>query len=249
MAAKRLIVAECSKFHHDAHHVLSFWQSSNPTEPLVCHERILRPGSIVEAKADVIGELIVAKDEGEASVLSAGIDVVGALPTKDVLCTFHHYALESHVCYHSSNLVVVDERTVAEDLGALSEELFNLLCLTLRLCDEVIDIAQRGEAMAVRLSKELHATCCSQSAQEVEHLGSILLNEFQRNTADAEGHLESLPVLFNHVEHCLQSRSVAFLEEFVDDALVLIVVVVIVVGTDVEETIALEMYGLVYLEV
>ena len=171
------------------------------------------------------------------------------LPAEDVLRAFYHHALEAHVCNHGTYLVVVDEGTVAEDLRALSEELFDFLCLSLRLCDEVIDIAQRREAVAVRFGKELHAACCSESAQQVEHLGSILLDEFQRNAADAEGHLESFSVLFYHVEHRLESGPVALLEEFVDDALVLVVVVVIVVGADVEETIALEMNRLVYLEV
>ena len=67
--------------------------------------------------------------------------------------------------------------------------------------------------------------------------------------SSSERRLECLSVVGNHVEHGLQGRLVALFKEVGDDALVLVVVVVIVVGTDVEETIALEMYGLVYLEV
>ena len=103
--------------------------------------------------------------------------------------------------------------------------------------------------MTVRLSKELHATCCSQTAEEVEHFWSILFDEFQGNATNAESDFECLSVLGNHVEHSLQGWLVALFEEFVDDAFVLVVVVVIVVGTYVEETIALEMYWLMYLEV
>jgi hypothetical protein len=103
--------------------------------------------------------------------------------------------------------------------------------------------------VAVRLCKEFDATCGCQPAEEVEHFGSVLFDELQRDAADAEGHFEGFAVLCNHVEHCLQGRLVAFLEEFVDDAFVLVVVIVVVVRTDVEETIAFEVYGLVYLEV
>ena len=103
--------------------------------------------------------------------------------------------------------------------------------------------------MAVWFGQELHAASCRQPSKEVEHLGSILFDEFQGDATDAEGHLEGLPVFGNHVEHSLQGRLVALLEQFVYDALVLVVVVVVVVSSDVEETIALEVYGLMYLEV
>ena len=249
VAAERLIVAESGELHHDAHHVLALGQRCNPTEPLVGHERVFRPGSVVEAKSDVVRKLVVAQDEREARVLSAGIDVVRALPTEDVLSALDHHALEAHVGHQGSDLVVVDERAVAEHLRALSEYLFNLLCLTFCLGDEVVDVAKRREAVAVWLSKELDASRCCQAPEEVEHFGGILLDELQRDAADAEGHFEGFAVLCNHVEHCLQGRLVAFLEEFVDDAFVLVVVVVVVVGADVEETIAFEVYGLVYLEV
>ena len=166
-----------------------------------------------------------------------------------MLRAFHHDALEAHVGNGGAYLVVVDEGAVAEDLGRLAEELLDFLGLPLGLCHEVLCVAQRGEAVAVGFGQELHAAGGCQPAQELEHLRRILLDEFQRDAADAEGHLEVLPVFFYHVEHGLECRLVARLEEFVDDALVLVVVVVVVVGADVEEAIALEMYGLVYLKV
>ena len=249
MAAEGLIVAKRSKLHHDADHILSLGKACNPAQPFVSHKGILRPRGIVEAKPDVVGELVVAKDEREARVLSTGIDVVRTLPTEDVLCSLDHYALEAHVSHHRTNLVVVDERRVAEHLRVLSEELLDFLCLTLCLCYEVIDVAKRREAVTVRLGQELHTARRSKPSKQVEHFGSILFDKLQGDTADAECHLEGLSVLGNHVEHCLQGRLVALLEEFVDDALVLVVVVVIVVGANVEETITLEVYRLVYLEV
>ena len=171
------------------------------------------------------------------------------LPAEDVLCTFDHHALKAHVCHHSANLVVVDERTVAEDFRVQSEELLDFLCLTFCLSNEVIDIAQRRKAVAVGFCEELYTAGGCQPPEEVEHLWSVLLDEFQRNAADAKGYLEGFAVFLNHVEHCLQGRLVALFEELVNDALVFVVVVVVVVCADVEETVALEMYRLVYLEV
>ena len=166
-----------------------------------------------------------------------------------MLCALYHDSLEAHVGHGGTYLVVVDEGAVAEDLWRLAEELLYLLGLTLGLCHEVFRVAQRGEAVAVGFGQELHAAGGCQLAQELEHLRDILLDELQRDAADAEGHLEVLPVFSDHVEHGLKCGLVARLVEFGDDALVLVVVVVVVVGADVEEAIALEMYGLVYLEV
>ena len=103
--------------------------------------------------------------------------------------------------------------------------------------------------MTVGFCKELNATGSHQLPEEFEHFGSVLLDEFERDAADAKCHLEGFAVFVNHVEHCLQGWLVALFCQFGNDALVLVVIIVIVVGTDVEETITLEVYRLVYLEV
>ena len=249
MTLKRLVVAEGGKFHHDADNVLTFRQACNPAEPLVCHERILRPRGIVEAESDVVAKLVVAQDEREARVLGTGIDVVGTLPSEDVLCTFHHNAFEAHVGHERTNLVAVDERTVAEDLGGQSEHLFDFLCLTLGLGYEVFGIAQRRKAVAVGFSQEFHTAGGCQLAEELKHLRSILLNQFKRDTADAECYLEGLAVLGNHVEHRLHCRLVTLLGQFRNGTLVFVVIIVVMIGADVEEAITLQMNRLVYLEV
>ena len=103
--------------------------------------------------------------------------------------------------------------------------------------------------MTVGLGQELHTACLRQRAEKFEHFGCVLLDKLQRNAADTEGYLEGLAVLLDHVEHRLQRRLVALLRQFGNDALVLVVVVVVMVRADVEETVALEVDGLVYLKV
>ena len=171
------------------------------------------------------------------------------LPAEDVLGTLHHHALETHVGHSRTNLIVIEERTVAENFRVLSKHLFDFLGLALGLTDKILCVAQRRKSVAVRLCEELDTACSHQLTQKFKHLRSVLLNEFQRDAADAESYLEGFAVLCNHVEHRLHGRLVALFCQFCDDAFVLVVVVVIVVGTDVEETIALEMYRLMYLEV
>ena len=57
------------------------------------------------------------------------VEVVGALPTQDVLGTLGQHTLEAHAGYGSTNLVGVDEAGVAEYLGGFAEELFHLFAL------------------------------------------------------------------------------------------------------------------------
>ena len=69
------------------------------------------------------------------------VNIVGALPSQNVLGTFHHHALESHFCNHSANLIIVDERAVTHNLGRTAEELLHLLGLALHFLNETFCIA------------------------------------------------------------------------------------------------------------
>ena len=64
------------------------------------------------------------------------VQVVGTLPSQDMLGTLGEYSLESHIGHQTSYLIVIDEAGVAEYLGFLAKELVDLVHLTLNLVAE-----------------------------------------------------------------------------------------------------------------
>ena len=56
-------------------------------------------------------------------------------------------------------------------------------------------------------------------------------------------------MILAHLDECLQGRHIAALGDVGDGTLVLVVIVVVMVATDVEETVALEMDYLVNLKI
>ena len=69
------------------------------------------------------------------------------------------------------------------------------------------------------------------------------------NTRQRESHLEVLAIIANHVADGIQGRHITALGNVTDTTLVLIIIIVIMIGTDIEETIALQMNNLMYLEI
>ena len=72
---------------------------------------------------------------------------------------------------------------------------------------------------------------------------------FDGATGKADGTLEVLSITFGQLDKSLQGRDVGTVGGLGDGALVFVVVVLIVVGTDVEETVALQMDILVNFKV
>ena len=56
-------------------------------------------------------------------------------------------------------------------------------------------------------------------------------------------------MLVNHIVQGIECRHIAALGDIGDATFVLVVVVVIMIGTDIEETITLQMNNLMYLEI
>ena len=103
--------------------------------------------------------------------------------------------------------------------------------------------------MAVGLGEEFHAAGLIEFLQQLDDLGGVLLQQFDGAAADGEGDLEGFAIGLGHLEEGLESRDVRTFCGFCDAALVLVVVEIVVVLTDLEEAIALEMYILVNLEI
>ena len=64
------------------------------------------------------------------------IEVMRALPAKDVLGTLGEHSLESHIGHQTAYLIIVDKAGVTEYLGFLTEKLVYLVYLTLYLLTE-----------------------------------------------------------------------------------------------------------------
>ena len=81
-----------------------------------------------------------------------------------------------------ANFIVVDERRVAEHLGAFSEEFFDCVAHAFYLGSKAFLIGERGKSVAVRLAEELYLTRRVDFAQEVNDLGCMELQLFKTAT-------------------------------------------------------------------
>ena len=103
--------------------------------------------------------------------------------------------------------------------------------------------------MGIRLGEELHASRLVELLQFVKYLRSVYLQLFHADAGDRECAFEVAFAVLDHLLQCIEGRHIGAFGDVVDGALVLVVVVIVMVGTDVEEAIALQMYDLMYFEI
>ena len=103
--------------------------------------------------------------------------------------------------------------------------------------------------MRVRLGQEFYTTGLVQFLQLGNDLRSVELQLLNTRTREREGYLEVVAMLLNHVADSRQCGHVAAVGNVGDATLVLVVIVVIMIGTDIKETVALQMDNLMYLEI
>ena len=109
---------------------------------------------------------------------------MGALPTEDVLCTLNDDTLVAHVGCHAANLVAIDEVGVAHNLRLYTEQFLNAASQTGNLILETLLAADRSQAMAVGLCQEVGLAGLCNLLQQVNYLGSILLEHLDGNTGE-----------------------------------------------------------------
>ena len=103
--------------------------------------------------------------------------------------------------------------------------------------------------MGVRLCEELDASRLVELLEFLQHLRCVHFELLYAYAGEREGHFEILAVLLGHFEEGAQCRHIGTFGDVGDKALVLVVVVIIMVGTDIEETVTFEMNDLVYLKI
>ena len=103
--------------------------------------------------------------------------------------------------------------------------------------------------MRIRLSEELYATGLVQFLQLLQNLRSVKLQLLHTDTREREGNLEILTALLYHLLDSIECRHIRALCDVVDATLILIIIIVIMISTDIEEAVAFQMGNLMYLEI
>ena len=148
-----------------------------------------------------------------------------------------------------ADVITVNERRIAKHFRFLSEVLFNLGTLSFHLCLESSFIDERGQTVGIGLCKKLYTSGAVKFLQFGQHLRGMELQLFHAYTGDGESHFEIFAVGIDHLLQGIQGRHIRTLGNVCDGAFVLIIIIIVVIGTDIEKTVSLQMDYLVYLEI
>ena len=103
--------------------------------------------------------------------------------------------------------------------------------------------------MGIWFSEKFHTARVVEFLQEFNHLRSVVFKLLNGAARERDGALEVAAIALSHFDERVESRHIRVVGSFSDRARVLVVVIIIMVCADIEETIALEMDVLVYLEI
>ena len=101
--------------------------------------------------------------------------------------------------------------------------------------------------MSVSLSNELHTPCGGELLEAIDQCRLVVLHLLKSQTRDREAYTE-VGVGLQQLEEHVVSRDVARISYALEDLFVEIVIGIVVGVTDVEEAIATQSIGLMYLE-
>ena len=234
-----VIDAESAVVHAYDHEILAVPHVSHPVYVLVGCQRILVPSPVGEAERYVVGHLCVAWQECQIDIRML-VCVVGALPAQDVARAFEQCALESELRYVLAYLVGVNELCIAENLWGLSEERLDFLAVALDLSLELVLVIQRRERMCVRLAEKLHRTCVNKFLETVNHLRRILLQLLQKDSRNRECDLELTICVLYHLQQSPVRWQITVVCKIPHRVLVGKVIIVIMVRTNLEETVSFQ---------
>ena len=242
-----LVLPECLVVHEEVEHLA--FLGFHPAHELLGCERPLVPVAVGEAESDVVAEGVVPEKDLLLRPEVVVIDVVGRLPAHDVAGTLGEDGVETHLVHLRAYAVGIDELGVAESLG-LHAEVFLDGGLVLEHLMLELGLGRKGcERMVIGLAEELHAAGLGQCAEAVDDLRSVAVELLERRTSDGEGDLELALLLLDSIEKDLVHGEVALLGDPLQDGPVGVVVIVVRVLSDIEETIEAQPCGLMDLEI
>ena len=171
------------------------------------------------------------------------------LPSENMLGTFGKHTLETQLGSLHTDVIAIDKARVAQYFRSLIEILFDFGYLLLDISSETLLVGQRRKAMRIRLCKKLYASGIIELLEFLKHLWSMQLQLLNTYTRKRESHFESLSILAYRLLDGIESRHIAALCYIGDSTFVLVIVIVIMISSDIKETISFQMDNLVYLKI
>ena len=103
--------------------------------------------------------------------------------------------------------------------------------------------------MCVCLRKKLNLTCFRQLPETIQHLRCIKFELFHGYPRDGEGNFKLASMFLDQLQHQCIGRQVTFLSHFMKDRLIGVIIIIIMIIPDIEESISSEPKGLMDLEI
>ena len=249
VALQGLEHAQGAELHEEAHHGLVGGLFGDPAGVGFGVEGIFVPRAVVEAIADVFRQSGVAQQEFEARVEGAVVEVVRALPAEGLFRALGEHAFEAHFGHQGADFVRIHQAGVAQHAGFDAEKALDLAREAAHFVLKALGRFDRREAVGVRFGEKFDAARAIELIEELKHFGGVLFEELNGRAREREGAFEVAAVAFGHFDQGVERGDVAAFGRFGDGALIFVVIVVVMVGADVEEAVALEVDILVYFEI
>ena len=177
------------------------------------------------------------------------VHIMRALPSQHMFGSFGQNPLKSHTCNNRSDLIRINQTGITENLGSLSKNLFDLRTHSGNFFTETFFISQRRKPMRIRFAQKFATTCVIQLMQQVYHSGRIDLQLFQSHTRNRKSDFKSSSVILYHFKQSGQCRNIRTLCNLRDTAFIFIIIIIVMIRTDIETTIAFQMYDLMYFKI
>ncbi len=232
----------------DVDDILTLRQSLQHVCVFLRIDREISPTRIREVETQLIAQVRVTQQHFHLRCTGALINLVRGLPTDDMLGTFGEDGFVTQLIQVVRKLIGIEQLCVPYALCLHSQDHLQQFTLELKLFLELLLIILRSQRISVRGSKELNGLGGSQLLEDIDHLRVELLEHLQHRTADAQGAVELTFGEVDHVFDSLAKRQIRGLYQPVNVLFGGHIIIVIMVMTDLKETIALQTIRCVHLE-
>ena len=103
--------------------------------------------------------------------------------------------------------------------------------------------------MRVWLGQELAASRIIELVQQVDYGRRMDFQLLQCHTGNGQSHLERTVRVLHHFNERIQGGNIRAFSNFIYTCLISIIIIVIMICTDIKETITFQMYNLMYLKI